>query len=65
VHVVHRQIDDQQVELPILFQKVERVLAAGGLDHIVAQCTYHDRCDGADSAIVVHHEDARGRPGVV
>jgi len=64
VHVGHRQIDDQQVELPVLFQKVERLLTASSLDHIVAQCAYHDSCDGADSAVVVDHEDAGGRPGV-
>ena len=65
VHVWHCQIYDQQVELGVPFQKVKRVLTASRLDCIMTKCSKQGPCDGADGAIVIDHQNSRGRTGIL
>ena len=64
IQIWHRQIDDQQIELSVPFEEGKGILSARSLDGIMSKCAQHDRCDRADSAIVVDHQYARGWPGV-
>jgi len=65
VHVGHRQIDDQKVEPLVSLQKVKRSLSTSCLYHFVAKYPHERSNNTADSAVVVDHENARGRAGVI